>query len=180
VQVDFGDGRKNRAFDERWRTMRIAMILLLAAFLVDNPTAGMEHKLLRIHEPREQEQLTTTANIATNGYVLVPGFRGAHTDLSIQVRLYRPANGNFVVVQEFEGIVQPERPGEPGVYGFIADIKTKKAREPGQYLVRVECLDKRDKNPRLLASQMVFITVVRLSAKSHWVTTPTGSDVVSN
>jgi hypothetical protein len=83
----------------------------------------------------------------------------ARDDLDVHVRLYRPVNGDLEVIQEVPAEIKAGPPGEPGLYSFACDLKPTTPLKSGKYLVRVDCLNKRDSQPSLWASASEFLTI---------------------
>ena len=140
--------------------MRCLIATCLALHIGGACALGMDHNFLRIHNPVENERYGLGANIAVNGYLLCLPVERKLEDVTVRVRLYRPVNGRFEIEQEASGEITAPLPDAPGTLQFHGDLKRNKRLQPGQYMVRVDCLQKSDEGSKLLASNCVFLTAV--------------------
>ena len=140
--------------------------LFLAAVAGVLPAAEHDHSFLRIYNPIEREKYADTANMAVTGYLYLPNRDDEPKSFYVRVRLYRPADGKFVIAQETTAEVKPAK-REKGVYSFLGDINRKVPFKPGQYLLRVDCRDKTVKNRPVIATQSVFVEIASRSSDEN-------------
>lgn len=135
----------------------LALAILLFAVV---PAYGVEHQYVRAYHPLENERYAESARIGVAGHVYRPGGEGAD-GLTIRVRLYRPSDGKLTTEDEVTEELS-SHPSEDGVLLFATNLNWKRKKlEPGQYAVRVDCLRQTDTGTEMVASQSVFIEVVR-------------------
>jgi hypothetical protein len=122
-------------------------------------TRGFDMHFVRIAEPIAiARRGPSIEKIAVGGFLFLPDLE-AKDDPDVRVRLYRPVDGDLDVVQEKAADIKAGPPGEPATYTFNCDLEPEKPLKPGKYLVRVDCLNKRDSRPSLWASASEFLTI---------------------
>jgi hypothetical protein len=122
-------------------------------------TRGFNLQFARISEPiLAAWRGAAVEKIAVAGYVFTPDLE-AKEDLNVRVRLYRPIDGDLDLAHEQIAKVDDGWPGEPGTYKFTCDLKSKTPVKPGKYLVRVDCLNRRDSQPWVWTSAAEFLTI---------------------
>jgi hypothetical protein len=122
-------------------------------------TRGFDMHFARISEPIDIERhAEAVETIGVRGFVFLPDLE-AKEDLNVRVRLYRPVDGELDIAHEEIAKVDAGWPGHPGTYKFASDLKPTQPVKPGKYLVRVDCLNKRDSQPALWATASEFLTI---------------------
>jgi hypothetical protein len=139
-----------------------SLLIFLAMSPVATSAADVEHRFVRIFEPREEDKYSTGANVASVGYFYFLDREWKPEDLRIRVRIYRSADGGFELFQEQDAEIGHSLPREPATLQYGITVKPKKAPKPGIYLFRVDCLDTTGKEEQLLASNSVFLTFVEV------------------
>ena len=118
-----------------------------------------EAQFLRINVPPEPPLFGKNPAFAVSGGLLLPEGKDDSKNVEVRVRLYRPVNGKLVVEREGTAKIRPDRTRK-GLYLFVLNWGGKgKVCPPGQYIVRVDCLDKSVKGTPLVATSSVFITI---------------------
>lgn len=151
--------------------MRSALTVTLFA-IAAMPASAREHRFLAIWQPLEGDRYTATSTIALNGYLYLPGREDAPESVVVRVRLLRPADGKLVLAQAGEAKVRRLGQDGPGEYTFLLDFDWKRLPASGQYVLRVDCRERKaddgkaeaedpDRLP-LLATQSVFIEIAKV------------------
>ena len=132
---------------------------LRPAPIARRPTRGFDMHFARISEPIDIERRgAVVEKITVGGFVFLPDLE-AKDDLIVRVRLYRPVDGELDVADEAIAKVDAGWPGHPGTYRFTCGLKPAQPVKPGKYLLRVDCLNKRDREPTLWATALEFLTI---------------------
>lgn len=120
---------------------------------------------LDIGTPEDSETYGQGSNCYIGGVLYLPDHaEEAVESLLLVVRLFKPVNGDFVIVTEVLG--KPgDAIGDDGFYAFEAKLLM--PQEAGRYLLRVACLDPAlGEYPKtLIASQSIFLAVAARSDK---------------
>jgi|GEM_PF-1402841 len=139
---------------------RRILVVCLALSPVATTAKDLEHRFVHINAPKEGTRyINGIANLGGMGYFYFYGQWKAE-DLRIRVRIYRPTGDDFELFQEQDAEIGAPLLNDPASLQYVINMKPKEAPKPGKYVYRVDCLDVRGEEEKLLATESVFITFV--------------------
>jgi len=159
--------------------------LLAAAALVPSAKA-QEVSFLKITNPPENQVYGPKENCLVTGAMQMSGPKTKIELMLLRITVYQPRRQEFIWANqsaiEMAKAVTKSKDVIPGtvLYSFRGDVALPK--EPGEYLLRVDCLDwTDDKHPRnIIATQSIFIRIrPGEKAKGNTVTINTPPDTQS-
>jgi hypothetical protein len=153
----------------------LLQVLLLGACSAAAPGAAVQEKaetgndyFMRLSSPKDTQSFEPGATCTVTGSLLLP--KSAKAPEYLRLRAFQPGREGFVIAQEdlvtLEKATKRVTLTKTGqrLYAFQAELKLPKDR--GEYLLRVDCLDFREKkySDGLVATQSLFI---RIPAKAQ-------------
>ena len=181
IAVDWVFGpKKGRFYMRRPGFGLVLAATLLATAFSGSPVVAQDNYFLKITSPEDMGQFATGVTTKITGLLQIPDARTDKESLFLRFRLFVPGDKAFVIVTE--AIVPVKNPLKgKNLLPFQQSMKL--PDEPGQYLLRVDCLDfEAPTYPKsLVATSSLFIKLQRLklpNGEHHTVTikTPTSSD----
>ncbi|HEX6987237.1 MAG TPA: hypothetical protein VF170_17800 [Planctomycetaceae bacterium] len=137
------------------RILALAFLAIVAA----TPAFGREHRFLRIYHPMDGERYVGSATIAVNGYLYLPGREISADTVDVRVAFYRPVDGRLKLQQAGAAKLFRGADDGPGERTFLLNFDWVQRPPAGQYVVRIDCLDRKD-GQAVIATQSVFITIL--------------------
>jgi hypothetical protein len=161
------------------RCILLQVVLLGACSAAPSPAAAQEKAeggnayFMQFGTPKDKVRYGPGSDCAVAGSLLVPKAAKDVESLCLRLRVYRPGRDGFVIAQEAL-VTLEQATTRPGVAGtghrfYPFQVKLTLPQEPGEYLLRLDCLNIKQKEPdSLVATQSIFLQIpARAQAKER-------------
>jgi hypothetical protein len=161
------------------RCILLQVVLLGACSAAPSPAAAQEKAevandyFLRIGTPKDRERYAPGANCTVVGSLLVPKAAKEVETLGLRLRAYQPGRDGFVVAQEALVMLKEAtnrtkvKVNATGHRLYSFQVELTLPQKPGEYLLRLDCLNIKQKEPDgLVESRSLFLQIpARVKAK---------------